>query len=132
VCRAIDAAREVDEVTEIRDKARALEVYSQQAKNVEAERKCCEIRLRAERKAGELLQQTERAKGGRSASDLDYGNLSDDATGFDTPSREGNTEQPPANPDHTGVGPTGRPLGQNRARPIREISVAIIFRQFLV
>jgi hypothetical protein len=58
---------------------------SRQAQNVDAGRKCCEIRLRAERKAGELLQQTERAKGGRSASDLDYGNLSDDATGFDTP-----------------------------------------------
>jgi hypothetical protein len=48
-----------------RDKALALEVYSRQAQNVEAERRCCEIRLRAERKAGELLQQTEQAKGAR-------------------------------------------------------------------
>jgi hypothetical protein len=38
---------------------------SRQAENVEAERRCCEIRLRAERKAGELLRQTEQAKGAR-------------------------------------------------------------------
>jgi hypothetical protein len=38
---------------------------SRQAQNVGAERRCCETRLRAERKAGELLQQTERAKGAR-------------------------------------------------------------------
>jgi hypothetical protein len=65
VCRAIDAAHQVDNVKEIRDKALALEMYSRPAKNVEAERRCCEIRLRAERKAGELLQKTERAKGAR-------------------------------------------------------------------
>lgn len=56
MCRAIDAAYEVDEVKDIRDKALALEAYAQQAKNTEAERRACEIRLRAERKAGQLLQ----------------------------------------------------------------------------
>jgi hypothetical protein len=35
-----------------------------QANNVEAERQACEIRLRAERKAGEILQKREKAKGG--------------------------------------------------------------------
>jgi hypothetical protein len=55
MCRAIDAAYKVDEVKDIRDKARALEQYSRQARNVEAERQACEIRLRAERKAGKLL-----------------------------------------------------------------------------
>ena len=53
MCRAIDAAYEVDEAKDIRDKAVALEAYFQQAKNVEAERRACEIRLRAERKAGQ-------------------------------------------------------------------------------
>lgn len=54
MCSAIAAAYDVDEVKDIRDKARAIEVYAQQAKNVEAERQACEIRLRAERKWGHL------------------------------------------------------------------------------
>jgi hypothetical protein len=57
MCRAITAAYEVDEVKDIRDKARAIEVYSRQAKNTEAERQACEIRLRAERKCGQLLRE---------------------------------------------------------------------------
>jgi hypothetical protein len=56
MCRAIDAAYEVDEVKDVRDKALAIEMYAKQAHNVEAERRACEIRLRAERKAGELLK----------------------------------------------------------------------------
>ena len=65
MCRAIDAAFEVDEVKDIRDKAIALETYARQAKNVEAERQACEIRLRAERKAGHLTKQLEKAPGAR-------------------------------------------------------------------
>jgi hypothetical protein len=42
----------------------AMEVYLRQAKNTEAERRACEIRLRAERKAGELLRNIEKAKPG--------------------------------------------------------------------
>lgn len=61
---AIAAAYEVDEVKDIRDRVAALEHYSRQAHNTEAERRCCEIRLRAERKAGELLAVTEKAKPG--------------------------------------------------------------------
>jgi hypothetical protein len=52
MCRAIDAAYEVDEAKAIRDQAIALEVYARQASNTEAERKASKIRLRAERKAG--------------------------------------------------------------------------------
>jgi hypothetical protein len=45
MCQAIAAAYEVDEVKDIRDKARAIEVYAQQALNTEAEQQACEIRL---------------------------------------------------------------------------------------
>lgn len=64
MCRAIDAAYEVDEVKDIRDQALAWETYSRQAKNTEAERRACEIRLRAERKAGEILREREKARPG--------------------------------------------------------------------
>lgn len=64
MCRAIDAAFEVDEVKDLRDKAMAFEAYAKQARNTEAERRACEIRLRAERKAGALLATLEKAKGG--------------------------------------------------------------------
>jgi hypothetical protein len=63
MCRAIDAAYEVDEVKDIRDKAIALEAYSKQARNKEAERRAREIRLRAERKVGKLLRAMKKAKG---------------------------------------------------------------------
>ncbi len=63
--QAIATAYEVDEVKDIRDKALAIEIYSRQAKNTENERRACGIRLRAERKAGQLLAETEKAKGAR-------------------------------------------------------------------
>jgi hypothetical protein len=63
MCQAIAAAYEVDEIKEIRDKAAALEHYARQARNTEAERQCAEIRLRAERRAGQLLRQMDKAKG---------------------------------------------------------------------
>ena len=61
MCRAIDVAYKVDEAKDIRDKAVAMESYFRQAKNTEAERRACEIRLRAERKGGELLKQIEKS-----------------------------------------------------------------------
>jgi hypothetical protein len=65
MCRAIDAAHKVDEVKDIRDKASALEHYARQAQNTDAERRACEIRLRAERKAGQLLAKMPKAQAGR-------------------------------------------------------------------
>lgn len=63
MCRAIEAAYRVDELKDLRDKALAIEYYARQAQNVEAESQACEVRLRAERKAGQLLRQIEKAKG---------------------------------------------------------------------
>ena len=63
--RAIAECHRVDEVKEIHNKARALEIYAKQAMNVDAERKATDIRLRAERRAGELLAKMEKKPGKR-------------------------------------------------------------------
>jgi hypothetical protein len=64
MCRAIEAAHKVDEVKDIRDRAVALEHYARQAMNTDAERHAAEIRLRAERKAGQLLAKMPNGKTG--------------------------------------------------------------------
>jgi hypothetical protein len=66
-------------VKDIRDKALAFEAYAKQAKNTEAERRACEIRLRAERRAGQLLSGMDRAGRGRPEK------MSDDTTLSPTP-----------------------------------------------
>jgi hypothetical protein len=63
---AIQECHQVDEIKMMRDQARALEEYMKQAQNQEAERKACEIRIRAERRAGEILRDMEKAKGSQS------------------------------------------------------------------
>jgi len=65
MCRAIAECHSVDEVADLHNKARALEMYAKQAQNVEAERKATEIRLRAERRAGELMRSLRREPGKR-------------------------------------------------------------------
>jgi hypothetical protein len=92
MCRAIEAAHAVDEVKDIRDKALALETYARQAKNIDAEWRACEIRLRAERRAGQLLKEIEKAKGGRPTETprADRGvskTLADDGISYDQSSR---------------------------------------------
>jgi hypothetical protein len=66
--RAIAKAEKVDEVKDIRDKAQALEAYARQARDNEALNRAVRIRIRAERRAGQLLAQMkgrdERAKQG--------------------------------------------------------------------
>lgn len=54
-CRAIAAARTTDEAAEIRNRAVALKVYARQAKNIQLERDAIAVRLRAERRIGELM-----------------------------------------------------------------------------
>lgn len=63
--RAIVECHAVDEVKDIRDKAMALEAYAKVAMDTDSERKALEIRLRAERRVGQLLAEKERSNGVR-------------------------------------------------------------------
>jgi N6-adenosine-specific RNA methylase IME4 len=54
-CRAIAAARSVDEAVKIRDQAEAMRAYAKIAKNRTLEGDAAEIRIRAERRVGELI-----------------------------------------------------------------------------
>jgi phage N-6-adenine-methyltransferase len=55
-CRAIAQARATDEVLKIRDQGGMLRAYARQAKNRDLEITAVEIRVRAERRIGELIQ----------------------------------------------------------------------------
>lgn len=55
-CRALAVAKSTDEVKKIRDVATAMKAYARQAKNRQLEIDAAEIRVRAERRVGELIQ----------------------------------------------------------------------------
>lgn len=62
--RELELASSIDEVKAIRDKAEALRLYvKQQGESLEMQNRCAEIKLRAERKAGELLAESTRQPG---------------------------------------------------------------------
>jgi len=65
MCVAIKECRKIDEIADLKNKAAALELYSKQAHNFEAERQCREIRIRAERQCGVLLKETVKRGGDR-------------------------------------------------------------------
>src|SRR4030095_6423794 len=62
-CRAIAAARATEQFGSMRTHAAALKVYAQQAKNRALEIDAAEIRIRAERRVGELMD-AQRSNGG--------------------------------------------------------------------
>ncbi len=63
--QALIAARTIDEVKDVRDKAEALRLYMKQAgESLEMQNDVAEIKLRAERRAGEILRDMEKADGG--------------------------------------------------------------------
>jgi hypothetical protein len=55
-CKALAEAKAVDEVKEIRDRAIAMKTYASQAKNLQLEIDAVQIRIRAERRLGEMIK----------------------------------------------------------------------------
>ncbi|WP_144378486.1 hypothetical protein [Mesorhizobium amorphae] len=54
-CRALAEAKSVDDVKDVRDRSEAMRAYAKQAKNKQLEVDAAEIRIRAERRLGELI-----------------------------------------------------------------------------
>ncbi len=65
-CRLLAEARSLDEVKVVVDLAEAARVYARQAQlGLDAQNNAAEVRLRAERRAGELLAEMQKNAGGR-------------------------------------------------------------------
>lgn len=92
-CRAIADAAQVDEVKDIRDKSEAMRAYARQANNKDLEVQAAEIRIRAERRIGQLMAAQ------RDAGDMSKGGRPAKETGF-----EGNPVSKPPTLKEAGVG----------------------------
>lgn len=84
--KAIAEAHSVDEVKQIKDKAEAIRIYAKQSKDFDMANWAAEIRMRSERRMGEMLKEQEMNKGHK-------------FTG-------GNTPRPPAIPTLSEIGIT--------------------------
>ncbi len=60
---ALSVAVQIDEVKDIRDKAQAMAAYARQARDTEMVQWATEIKVRAERRAGQMLAELPKAKG---------------------------------------------------------------------
>lgn len=60
-CRAVAEAKTLDEAKGIHDQAEAMRAYARQAKNRQLEVDAAEIRMRAERRLGEIIDLSKRA-----------------------------------------------------------------------
>ena len=84
-CTALSEAKTLQDVIHIRDTAKVAQEYAKRAAmSREAQQYAAEVRIRAERKAGEFLQGIEKAKGTR-------GNIQDQLSGGDTMSPPDNS-----------------------------------------
>lgn len=73
----LDVAATVDEVKKIRDKAEALRQYAKQSRlSLDMQNRCAEIRIRAERRGGDMLREMEKHPPGP----IPMGDRSHDAT----------------------------------------------------
>lgn len=77
---ALAEAHRVDEVKDIRDKAEAMAAYARQAKDSELIQYATEIKVRAERRCGELLRVTEKNTGAMGTGSNQHQVRSNDAT----------------------------------------------------
>ena len=78
--RSLVAASRVDEVKQIRDKHEAVAAYARQAKDTELVQYATEIKVRAERRCGELLEKAPKNVGAAGTGSNQYEVRSHDVT----------------------------------------------------
>ena len=64
-CRALAEAKTLEEIKDVSDKASAIQEYARRAKNKTLEIDAAELRMRAERKLGEILKNTKKNVGAK-------------------------------------------------------------------
>lgn len=126
---ALAEAHRVDEVKDIRDKAEAMAAYARQAKDSELIQYATEIKVRAERRCGELLAHTaatgERASRGKPSETSHASTLSDMGLTRDESSRYQQLAAMPADHFETAVATAKATAGEvTTAFMLREASKA--------